>query len=553
MTGAATAGIPAAAGTPDRLVATTKPADVAAERRTASRHLTLLAALLTAHALLAWTVRQRGIFTFGDDASYLLLSRSLRALSYREIQFVGEPIAGRFPPGYPALLAVLGSVFGERLDVIAVAGILLSICGLVALFDVVRRRWSPGLALLVTAVVAVNPVLVSNAGATASETMFTTLALWTLWAVDRADPLGAHTPPGARKAVGSGALAIATALTRSAGVTLGLALGLHWLYRRRHRRVVILGVTGMLTVGAWLAWTVVAPRREVRRSYVDDAINVRVDSSSFGQTLIHRLATNTSTYVGQSILTELHLPVTKRTQLDNVAWVAVLGTLLLAGLWSAWRRWNIVVWYVATYSLLLAAWTWVIERFLDPIIPLVLALVLIGARVIGARVRAGWLLPVATGVVLAGCALIGDARLVERAEACDRARVECAEPASIDFVDAATYIGQHTPAGSRIIAPKAGTLYYFARRQSLFWDEVISRDTASFPVLLRDDSVSYILTTPVFSDHHTLLRLALHECATLDLVRAFSQQTLLLAVRPDRAADEDRGQACRALARALGT
>ena len=41
-----------------------------------------------------------GIFTFGDDAAYLLLSRSLRALSYREVQFVGNPIAARFPPDF---------------------------------------------------------------------------------------------------------------------------------------------------------------------------------------------------------------------------------------------------------------------------------------------------------------------------------------------------------------------------------------------------------------------------------------------------------------------
>ena len=38
------------------------------------RHKMLLAALLAGHGLLAWQLRARGIFTFGDDAAYLLLN-----------------------------------------------------------------------------------------------------------------------------------------------------------------------------------------------------------------------------------------------------------------------------------------------------------------------------------------------------------------------------------------------------------------------------------------------------------------------------------------------
>ena len=52
------------------------------------RHKLLLGALLVGHGLLAWQLRARGIFTFGDDAAYLLLSRSLQALNYREPYFV---------------------------------------------------------------------------------------------------------------------------------------------------------------------------------------------------------------------------------------------------------------------------------------------------------------------------------------------------------------------------------------------------------------------------------------------------------------------------------
>ena len=228
-----------------------------------TRVLVLVASVIVAHALIAWQVRARGVFTAGDDAAYLLLGRALRAFSYREVQFIGEPVAARFPPGYPAVLAFLGA-FGERLGVIAAVGIAFSASGLIALFDVIRRRWSAHLALLITAVVAVNPAIVANASAVASEGMFTAATLWALWAADRTD----H---GERRGLAAGASAIIAAMTRSAGVTVPVALGLHWLIRRRYRALTILALTSALTVGVWLAWTTFAPRREVRRSYIDDA------------------------------------------------------------------------------------------------------------------------------------------------------------------------------------------------------------------------------------------------------------------------------------------
>jgi hypothetical protein len=167
--------------------------------------------------------------------------------------------------------------------------------GLACLFDVVRRRWSTEIAFLATAAAAVNPVLLVNAGSITSETLFTTLTLASLRAAERADPARERRQAAApRDAVWAGAFAVAAALTRSAGVTLVAALGVHWLYRRRYRWVLALGVAASVSVGAWLAWTVAAPSRQVRRSYVDDAVNVRVADGS--EHVVQRVKRNVSTY-----------------------------------------------------------------------------------------------------------------------------------------------------------------------------------------------------------------------------------------------------------------
>src|SRR6185295_4624623 len=115
--------------------------------------------------------------------------------------------------------------------------------------------------------------------------------------------------------------------------------------------------------------------------------------------------------------------------------------------------------------------------FIEPVLPLVIGFVLIGAWILGRRLtndgRWGVALACAMGAILAFGALSTDGHMVADALACDRNRVDCATPASLDYVDAAVYAATHTSPESRFIVPKNATLYYYAPRKSAFWDEVI--------------------------------------------------------------------------------
>jgi hypothetical protein len=387
--------------------------------------------------------------------------------------------------------------------------------------------------------------MLTNAGAIASEGVFGSLTLWSLWAADRTD----HRES---RGVAAGAAAIAAAMVRSAGVTLPLALGAHWLLRRRFRFVAVFAVASTLTVGAWLAWTTLAPKREVRRSYIDDAVAIRSGDGSMVGTLLHRVATNTSTYAGQAVPMELQLPLSKGTRLDNVAWLVVLGVFAAAGAMSAWRRWNAAVVFIAAYAGLLVIWAFTLERFVEPVLPLVIALVLIGAWTLGARLTTvvPWrtMLACAMATILVFGALTADRRLVADALACDRNRIDCATTASLDYVDASIYAATHTPPDARFVTPKNATLYYYAPRKSAFWDEVIVQDEKSFLPFLDRTGVRYLVTSPVYSDQLTVIRLALTHCTQFDLVKAYSPETLILRRRATPS--ELDTPACRALSRA---
>jgi hypothetical protein len=516
----------------------------------------LLAGVLIAHGLLAWQLRGRGIFTGGDDAAYLVLARALRGLSYRELQFVGEPIAARFPPGYPALLAVTGALFGERMDVVGLLGIAFSLSGIGALFDVVRRRWSVNAALVSAALMAINPGLLATVAIPASEMVFTSLTLWTLWAAERVDRLVGR--DGLRAGVRRGrtmlavGLACLAALVRSAGVTMPLALICHWVWRRQWRAAAVALVISGVFVGGWLAWTTMAPRREVRMSYIDDVVRPAGKAPSLTRVFADRLATNVPIYTTQVSLTQLSVPVTPRTMWDNVGWVVLLGGLFLVGCVAAWTRWNAAVIYLLGYCALLAVWPYVIERFLVPAVPLALAFMVIGASTIGARLGDRRDLTVAVlGAVLALFALRADAELVAGALDCDRTRTACATANSLDFVDAARMAGTLTPPKSRFITPKSATLYYLGGRQTVFWEEAVRQTAASFLPYLRRNGVTHILSTPVYGDYDTILQLVHANCSRFALVRSISPQTLILAFRDSAATVSDGERACLFVRRAL--
>ena len=519
--------------------------------------MVLVASLLAAHAMLAWAARARGVFTFGDDAAYILLSRSLRAFSYREIQFAGEPIAARFPPGYPALLALCSALFGERVHVMAMAGVLFSVSGLWAMFDVVRRRWSVNVALVATALVVVNPAMLEFTAMPATETMYTSLTLWALWAADRLDHAGkgervAHARGGRTLTLAAIVLAIAAALTRSAGVTLPLSLIVHWAWRRRWRAAMALALSATVFVGGWLAWTTLAPRRDVRLSYIDDVVRPAGKSPSLVATIVNRVGDNVPMYVAQSSLSLVPLPVTPRTVADNVGWVVVLGGLLIAGWVSAWNRWHAAAVYLGAYCGLLAIWPYLLERFLIPIIPLAVTFLAAGAAALGSRLgkwRDGPLC--ALGALFATFGLRADAAIVDKQSRCDRTPADCAAPISLDFLEAARVAGAVTPPSARFISPKGATLYLYGGRQAVFWEEAIQQDTISFLPYLRHNRVTHILSTPVYGDYETILRLIQHDCHRFGVVRSFSPHTMIFAFRDSAATPQEGDRACAFVHRAL--
>jgi 4-amino-4-deoxy-L-arabinose transferase-like glycosyltransferase len=554
----------------------------------------LAALLLLLHAALAWAVRVPSITTGNDDAVYLLLARALREGGYHDAYYVGAPIHSQYPPLFPALLAVIGAAVGERLGVMVAANILLSAGGL-ALTFAAARRLAPWPALAALACLAVNPTLVDAAATISSEPLLTFLAALALWLLARQRPSS-----GAR--AGAGAAAIGGALARSAGVPLVAAVGLHWLLERRWRDALLLGVAAALTVGAWLAWTVVAPGKVVGRSYIADARHdpgsraaspapaplplealdalrqvsaeparaplpagepEEADSTAatppptraqgMAEVLARRVASTVPTYLSQSLPSALALPTVAGTIADNLLWLASILLFGGVGGWILWRRWRAAALFVLLTAILLALWPYVRPRFLVPILPSILVAVMLGAAAAGARLhrRLALLLPfvLALPVVAGGAAR--DAERVRRAQGCDRAAPlvspGCFDASQRAFFEATAYIARELPADAVVLTAKEGTFHYLTGRRATQLLGAVGMDAPTLREHLRATGTTHVLLSRLREDEWQVGGALLRLCPELTLVRAWSPVTVLLRV--EAPPPGERRAACVAIAR----
>lgn len=532
-------------------LATTEKGEVSVRTVAASPPLSigavaLVVIVLATHMLLAWHLRVWGITSVDDDAGYLLLARALRAGHFRELHDAMLPIGAKYPPAYPAMLALASIAVGERMDWLLVLSIVSSLVALGCLFDVVRYRWGVAFALVTLTLAALNPYVIRNAGRLMSEAPFMALAMIALRAAARR--------PETRGAVWvTGVATIIAALTRSVGVTLVAAIGLLWLAERRFRRVVVFGIASAVTVGAWSVWTLVAPNAKERGLYSADALETG-GAPSFAHALINRVRDNTYQYGVDILPAEIQAPTIPGTVVDNVVLVAVMAVLLAVGFVPLWRQWRPAAFFLGLYSLLLALWAWPIERFLEPVLPLIVLTLLLGGRAIGARLghRLVWAPVALVAVALGGRSLVSIRTAVAAQARCDRARptvTGCVTPIEASFFEATRFVADSIPPGTVVATAKTRPFYYYSGHRAVdpdffLWlppDEVVPR--------LRAIGVDYLLLTELGFHTDELRTIVETTCGSFDLVREFAPTTILLELRPAHHSTTDT-PTCRALAAA---
>jgi len=497
----------------------------------------VVAFLVLLYLVMGWRGREPTMIRSSDELTYLALSQSIETGSYREIYRASAPFHTKYPPAYPAWLAVVRGVAGDHLDIIRAANLALTALTLVLLFGVVQRLAGTGLALALLLPLALSHGMLMAGGSLMSEAPFLFLSTATL----------AACVPTGRSPRWSGyaviALALLAFLTRSAGITLVLAVGV-WLWSRRRRaELAAYAGTSGLVVGGWFLYTALLPHDGVGRSYASDFASDSRGTHTAG--LIERLAKrawhNAVEYGAKDLPFSLSLPTLPGTVVDNLVWVGACAVFLTVGFVVLWRVWRVAAAYLLLYAGLLLAWPWPDPRLLLPVVPLALLAFLLGARRVVGRLPVRARNPV-FGVLVTLLA-IGALRLALERDAtisqCDRANPGtspgCYDDDTRSMVAAARYIRDHAGPGDLVLTAKPPSMYFLSgHRTEPSW-LLLQRPAAETSHALREWKIRFVLLTGLLPYETELLApMLLTSCREFQVEASLSPHTLLLSTSPSR-------------------
>jgi hypothetical protein len=504
------------------------------------------------HAVVAWLSREVGLLVTQDDARYILLARSIRSLGYRDLYSVDLPIHSLYPPGYAALLAVWGAVFGEGFSTYIALSVILSAASLWLIFLALRRLESTEFATLCVLALSTNSLLILRAGSVRSEVPFMFLVAAFAWAVASERISGRYLTVAA-------VAAIAAALTRSLGAALPLALFAHLLLERRYRALLVFGGAALVTGGLWHGWTLIADQPSTVSGYFQAAVGPAQDTPSFLQVLINRIVRNLTRYL--TALPGQLFPTIPGTPLDNGAALLVWTAGLAIGGWSLRRRWRPVVLILLISALVLAIWPFNRSRFVEPYLPLIVPCVLLGVGLLAGRWRASLKRPVMyavggifvlTGVIQSGVLPRSTLRAQVASRACGEFSLSnppaCIPEDTRSFLQAVDYVNRRAPEDALFVSAKSEPLFYYTGRQSISYSVVRGTSPSTdFAALLRELGVDYVLLGAVHVTEPQLLASRLETaCDQLSVEEFFPPRTYLFRVR-ESPEPEPEGGACEGL------
>jgi hypothetical protein len=284
---------------------------------------------------IAWFAPAVGLFH--DDAVYLVTAKAIAA---------GQPIPQtKFPPVFPVLLALF-TLVSEQALWLKLLPLLCSIGWLVLTYKLLLKMGATkNGAWVLIFLTAASPMVVFLSTSLLSETLFALLltAAMLMLLEDRA--------------LIAGALAGLATLTRSAGVPLIAACILTLAIRRRFRSAIIFTVVAMTMVAPWFGWSLANVTRGG-------------DSYLSSNVLTAFPANEKFLVVTRNLMLLAESPGALLTGFHDL--YSAIGIVLVLAWCLYVRRHLLPDLFVGLYCSMLLCVAWPPERFVAPILPLIL-------------------------------------------------------------------------------------------------------------------------------------------------------------------------------------
>lgn len=506
-------------------------------------------ALLGVFLLLGWRGRSAIEIASGDEFTYLALSHSLEAGSYRETYRASAPLHVQYPPGYPAWLIVVRWAVGERVELIPAVSLILVSGALLMVYAAARPLLGGWVALAILLLLVINPGMLWTAGSYYSEALFLFVSTASMYSALR-DERG----EGRGWRFAAMTFALLAFLVRAAGLAVIAAIGLWLLSRRRKASLAVFTAASALVVGGWFTYTIRAQSAEPVRTYGSDFLTGGAsEHPNVIRELTQRVTANARAYVTEILPVELGMPTIEGTLADNLFWLLFNLACLSVGIAWLWRRWSAAALYLGMAAGMLLLWSWAVNRLMEPLTPLLLVTLVGGALVIGRR----FLTPRAANVsvaVVTGLLVIGSARgamaYMDGTRECDRTNpytsAGCYEPETLALIAAVDRMQRISSVDDVVLAWRPSSVHFLSKRRGESAQLVRRIPTGELADTLRSRGIRYALLTGINEFERGEYADALAaSCAEFRLIGRFNPNALLLATRnPGESADE----ACGAIA-----
>ncbi|HEX4047553.1 MAG TPA: hypothetical protein VH309_06950, partial [Elusimicrobiota bacterium] len=289
-----------------------------------------------------------------DDLLYFIGARALTEGRYCLLTTPGCPALTMINPGWPALLAPL-FVLTQRPGPFQAFSALLLAAAPVALWAWLRRRAGESTALLAAALLASCPLLLSQSGVVMSEAPYLLFFLAMLACVE------------ARRPWAAGAAGAALLLTRTAGLAVMPALLIPFARARRFRDAARAAAAPALACVSWAAWSWSRGRTVGKFDLLPATYAGAAWTKPFAVA-----AANARFYLSE--WGGCFLPPSRA---GGALALALGGALAAAGAWGlarALRRRgdDPAAWSLLGTATLLLVWGWQYERYMLPLLPLLL-------------------------------------------------------------------------------------------------------------------------------------------------------------------------------------
>ncbi len=327
------------------------------------------------------TVTPWPVGAFEDDAIYTVLGKSLaEGHGYRLLNLPGAPNATHFPPGYPALLAVLWRAWPTFPDNLVLFkftnALLLALAAAGSYVFALRRLALTKVAAAVVALAAtLSVVILLLTGLVLSEPFFLALLMPTLFAAERAVDTGR-----ARAALVAGLLLGVLGLVRTLGLFAIPGTFALLLWRRRYAAAAALAFGSAVLLVPWQVWVALHQHEIppiIAGKYGSYAGWVAQGYVAGGFEFVWQVVARNAHDLFR-VMSYMHAPIDALWP-RVMAFAALIG-LLLVGARGLTRRAPVTLCFVILYVAVVLIWPFEPNRFLLGLWPILAMCVALGVR-----------------------------------------------------------------------------------------------------------------------------------------------------------------------------